>query len=455
MADWDPFAVDEAGPGAAVTVGAGISFSVEDTYELADSAARVVKRDFDKTVTMAITKAITEEPWTKPPNPLADLSWHTATCTLEDWKHTDVKCEVGTGIVYFTLNRPSDSNKLNKTITAGLLDAIFNLHRRPDIRVAVFTSEGAMLCAGGDPKGDGDGAFTDVPVSPEVKAVRDAMAEKALKKGAFLDGQVNLGRLLQTRLWHAWATVPQFTICLANGSAMGDGIGLLTVCDYTIAVEGAFFSLASVKTGLVPAGVAPYIIGKVGNGVAKRIFCTSENLSAKKAVDIGIVDEVVAGVAGGHKAIGAMCQQLTKCGPRTVQAAKELVLGVGGQQIVHPLMFYTSMISAKISCAEEAKQATAAVAAGKPMPWESTPIKALHERPRPAWIPSFPTARAERRQAAEASQQEFWVAGARGEPILHRLQRWIAGSLAAPAVLVASCRSIFVRVCLADPPRSR
>eukprot|EP00408_Alexandrium_pacificum_P055743 CAMPEP_0171269486 /NCGR_PEP_ID=MMETSP0790-20130122/60216_1 /TAXON_ID=2925 /ORGANISM="Alexandrium catenella, Strain OF101" /LENGTH=402 /DNA_ID=CAMNT_0011738289 /DNA_START=52 /DNA_END=1255 /DNA_ORIENTATION=+ len=364
MADWDPFAVDESAPGSAVQVGSGMSFSIDDTYELADSTARVVKRDFDKTVTMAVQKVNTEEPWVKTPNAISDLSWHTATCTLEDWKHTDVKCEVGAGIVYFTLNRAGDSNRLNKTITAALLDAIFNLHRRPDIRIAVFTAEGAMFCAGGDPKGDGDGA-----------TVRDAMGQKALKKGAFADGQINLGRLLQTRFWHAWATVPQFTICLANGSAMGDGVGLVTCCDYCIAMEGAFFSLASVKNGLVPAGVAPYIISRTGNGVAKRLFCTSMNLTAQKAVDIGIVDEVVTSIADGHKAIAAMCEQLTKCGPRTVQAAKELVLGVSGQQIVHPLMFYTSMMSAKISNAEEAKQATAAANAGKPMPWEGVPIK--------------------------------------------------------------------------------
>lgn len=376
MADWDPFAVDDAA-GGVVQMGAGMTFSVDDTYPMDGTDRRVVKRDFDKTLTMAVTKVHTEEPWVKAPNPLPDMSWHKASCTLEDWKHTEVKCEVGSGIAYFTINRPGDGNKLNGPVTAALLDAVFNLHSRPDIRVAVFTAEGTLFCAGGDPKGDGDGGFEKASLPPEVQAARDALGEKALKRGAFPDGKVNIGRLLQTRFWQVWATIPQFTICLANGSAMGDGVGLCCVCDYTIAVEGAFFSLASVKSGLVPAGVAPYIVAKTGNGAAKRIFCTSENLSAKKAIDAGIVDEVVASVADGHKSIGTLCEQLTKCGPRTVQAAKELVLGVAGQQMVNPLMFYTSMISAKVTNAEEAQQAIAAAAAGKPMPWEATPIKPL------------------------------------------------------------------------------
>jgi len=378
MGDWDPFACDDAAPAGGVTMGSGMSFSLDDTYPMENSNVRVVKSDFDKTLQMSVGKLAAEEPWTKPPNPLPDLSWYKPTCTLEAWKHTDVKCEVGSAIAYFTINNAGDGNKLSKGVTAGLLDAIFNLHARPDIRVAVFTAEGTIFCSGGDPKGDGGGGFMTQSLPADVQAIREKMGERALKKGAFPDGKIELGRLFQMKFWHVWATVPQFTICLANGSAMGDGVGCVTVCDYCIALEGAFFSLASVKNGLVPAGVAPYVVAKTGTGKAKRIFCTSENLSGQRAVEIGIVDEVVASIADGHKAIAKQCEMLTQCGPRTVQAAKELTYGVAGQQVLLPLMFYTSMLSAKVSAGEEAKQAAAAVAAGKPKPWETAPIKPLH-----------------------------------------------------------------------------
>jgi len=353
-----------------------MTFSVDDTYELEGSTARVVKRDFDKAMEAFWNKMSKEEPWEKMPDPKCDLGWHIPSCTLEAWRHTDVKCELGEGIVYFILNRAADSNKLNGSMIAALTDAIFLLHSRRDLRVAVFTGEGTMFCAGGEPKADGGGAFEQT-VTAEVHSVRQALAEKALKAGAFPDGQVSMGRLLQTKLWHAWATVPQFTICLANGSAMGDGIGLITCCDYAIGLSNAFFSLSDVKIGLVPAAITPYIVAKTGNGIAKRIFCTSENMSGARAVENGILDETVDSIADGHKMVGRMCEQLTACGPRTVEAAKELVFGVAGQQIIEPLFFYTSMMGIKVACSEEAQAARAAVGAGRPKPWEATAIKPL------------------------------------------------------------------------------
>jgi len=352
-----------------------LAFSFDDTYPLEGSEVRVVKRDFDKCMEMAFGKLMREEPWQKMPDPKPDLSWHEPTCTLEDWKHTDVKCELGGGIVYFTLNRPDTSNKLTGSVLAALIDAVFLLHKRRDLRVAVITGVGALFSAGGEPRGDGGGAFDTEAVPAEVQAAREVLGQRALKRGAFPDGKLDMGRILQTRLWHALAMVPQFTICLANGSAMGDGMGLVTCCDYAVSVEGAFFSLADVKLGLVPAGVAPYIVAKTGNGVAKRIFCTSENMTAEKAVDAGIIDEVVADVAAAHKHIAQFCEKLSLCGPRTVEAAKELVLGVTGQQIIEPLMFYTSMMSAKIGSSAEASAATAAMQSGKPKPWEVDAIK--------------------------------------------------------------------------------
>merc|ERR1712048_382184 len=208
---------------------------------------------------------------------------------------------------------------------------------------------------------DGGGGFLKGKQTPEVEASLKKMGEKALKAGAFPDGQINMGRLLQTRMWHAWGMLPQFTICLANGSAMGDGMGCVACNDFAISIKTAFFSLSDVKIGVVPASIAPYIVQKTGTGVAKRIFCTSENMSAEKAKDAGIIDEVVDSVADGHKIIKELCAQLTECGPWTVEFAKTLVLGVSGQQIAEPLMFYTSMMLAKVTSSEEYKQGLAAL----------------------------------------------------------------------------------------------
>jgi len=374
MADWDPFAVDDdSAPAAAASGGAG--FKLEDTMELEGVKPRVLKRDFEKCMEVTWGKLMKEEPWQEMPDPNPDLSWHEPTCSLEDWKHTAIKCKLGVGCVYITLAKPATGNRLDADIAAALVDALFLLHTRKDLRVVVFTAEGKLFCGGGDPKGEADGGLTRGKAPSKVLESRELLGQRALKAGAFPDGQVNMARLLQTRLWHVFATLPQFTICLCNGSALGDGLGIVTCCDYAVGVKGAFFSLSDVKLGVVPAGIAPYIVAKTGTGVAKRIFCTSENLTAERAVDIGILDDAVESMDEAMQIAARLCTQLTECGPRSVQLAKELVLGVAGQQIIEPLMFYTSAMLSRAQNGEEAKQATNASWNSKPKPWEEQPIQ--------------------------------------------------------------------------------
>lgn len=136
------------------------------------------------------------------------------------------------------------------------------------------------------------------------------------------------------------ALLPQFTMCLCNGSAMGDGMGLVCVCDMAIAVKGSFFCISDVKVGLIPGIISPYIMAKTGNGIAKKIFCTAENMTTEAAMQNRIVEEVVGNLQDGKKMVKDMCEALTKCPPGTVEFSKKLMLGVAGQQNQEPLMHY-------------------------------------------------------------------------------------------------------------------
>lgn len=131
---------------------------------------------------------------------------HTPKCTSTNWSYTEVEFEVGQGIAYITLNRPQANNALNDGILLGIHDACFELHRRSDVRVVVLQAEGKMFCAGGDPK-----SFQD------TAAMTDMESRTA---------SVSFMRLLQF-----FQGLPQFTIGLAQGSAMGTGVGLLAACD--------------------------------------------------------------------------------------------------------------------------------------------------------------------------------------------------------------------------------
>lgn len=361
--EWDPLA----------DVGAEGPVFLE-TVDMAGAQAPIVKDDFERARMIIYKKVVMEEPWQRPPESQPDLSWHVPTCSLDKWTHKDVKCNLSEGVTYITLNRPNENNVLNETIIAGLCDAIFLLHgQKESIRAVVFTAEGKMFCGGGDTS---DTGFKASQSQPQVKSALEEMTQRAVQGGAFTNGNVNLGRLLQAKLWHTWITLPQFTICLCNGSAMGVGLGCVCVCDMAIAVKSAFFVVSEVKLGLVPANLAPYVTAKVGSSNAKRMFCMSENMSAENAKSNHLINEVVDSVDAGHKMIHDICARITQCGPKTVDFAKQVIHAVSGQALSEPLMFYTSAQLSLANISEEAKVAAKLGVEAK-KPWEEKPIKPL------------------------------------------------------------------------------
>jgi enoyl-CoA hydratase/carnithine racemase len=354
---WDPYADDEGG--------GSMADKLKESIPLPGSDKQFIKRDFDKAWYDVLEYCKKKEPWSKIYTPAPDLSWHKPTCTFANWTHKEVKVALSDGIVYITMNRPSDNNLLSGDIVAGLVDALFLLHENKDgIRVAVFTGEGKMFCGGGD--GEGGGGFDlNNPVIKDMEA-------KATASGAFPSGNVSMGRVLHAKLWHVWITIPQFSICLCNGSALGDGIGCVAASDYAISVTGAQFCLSDVKFGMCPGNLGPYVVSKVGLASAKKIFCTGEIINAEQAKQYKLINEVVADMGASHKHIKELCEDLTKAGPRTVAATKTLIAGVQGRAMSEPLMFYTSEVYAQTLASEEFQQA-----AKGDKPWEKKPIKPL------------------------------------------------------------------------------
>lgn len=358
MAEWDPMTDLAEGTGGP---------DLDELWNVEGTSVKVTQRDHERLATDVLRKCDKDAPWEPMPDPCPDLTWHEPTCSFESWKHTAVKVKVSAGIVYVTLNRPKESNTFSQDMVAALCDVIFLLHSRKDLRVAVFTGEGKLFCAGRDPQGD--------PFGFSVKASAETLAAakaEARDFGAFPDMDVDPGRLMQTKFWHALITVPQFTICLANGSALGDGMGLLCCCDMAIGLKTSFFGFQETEFGVVNAVVSPYVLAKMGAGATKKMFLLGKVFSAEAARDQKIINMVVDSLADAHKAIEETCAEVTKCGPRSVALAKELVMGVAGTQVSEFLIFYTLHMAAKAKGSEEAR-----LAKHKVKPWEEQPIAAV------------------------------------------------------------------------------
>lgn len=389
--DWDPFAVADADTTGQTPEEAAKELAQERAADK-PAGVRILPEDIDWICNQTVEHLHRERPWARATAVEPDILWHTPTYDCENWGHHDVLMQVGNGIAYVIFNRPEENNTMQDTLGAGINDALMALHARPDIRLAVWTGEGRMYCAGGDPKGwqalaaaanaggeyTGDGTVgVRVPMKPpsdETNMHLNDLAERAFKAGAFPDGNVNIGRLQAAKQWHTWAMLPQFTICLLNGSAMGGGVGCVCCCDYVISVKKAYLVLSEVKIGVIPATISPYVIAKIGIANSKRLFCCAENLTAERAKSIGMVQEVVETMRLGHDRVKEIADMIAECGPNAVVASKRIITNVNGAILSEAVAQMTCGVQTTAAESEEYRHGLLFEQSGTLPPWKLSPM---------------------------------------------------------------------------------
>ena len=173
------------------------------------------------------------------------------------------------GVAMLTLNRPERHNALDGTMISELRQAADLLAANAAVRVVVLTGAGASFCAGGD-----------------LDWMRQQMA-------ADRDERMAQARLLAEML-SALNTLPKPLIGKAQGAAYGGGVGLLCVCDVALTVDKARFGLTETRLGLIPATIGPYVVARLGEAMARRVFMSARIFDATEAVALGIVARAVA-----------------------------------------------------------------------------------------------------------------------------------------------------------------
>jgi methylglutaconyl-CoA hydratase len=113
-----------------------------------------------------------------------------------------------------------------------------------------------------------------------------------------------------------------------QGDAFGGGVGMCCVCDAVVASDAAMFGLTETKLGLIPATIGPYVIARMGEGFARRVFMSSRIFDAAEAQTLGIIARHVdTGVL--DAAIEAEVAPYLNVAPNAVGAAKALARSLG------------------------------------------------------------------------------------------------------------------------------
>ncbi|KEO61486.1 crotonase/enoyl-CoA hydratase family protein [Thioclava indica] len=207
------------------------------------------------------------------------------------------------GVATLTLARAEKHNALSEQMMREITQAIQSLGADEAVRVVILAANGRSFCAGGDLKW--------------MQAQISASAEQRAAGARVLAGMLN-----------ALNTCPKPVIGAVQGNAFGGGIGMMSVCDVAIGVEGARFGLTETKLGLTPATISPYVVARMGEAKARRVFMSSRLFDAQEARDLGLLARVVA-PDDLEAAVQAEVTPYLACAPGAVAEAKALVRSLG------------------------------------------------------------------------------------------------------------------------------
>jgi 2-(1,2-epoxy-1,2-dihydrophenyl)acetyl-CoA isomerase len=177
------------------------------------------------------------------------------------------------GVLTLTLNRPQKLNALSPEMVTQAIAALERYGNDPEIGCIVVTGAERGFCAGGD-----------------VSAMQAANPSGALSFERRVDRQRASQRL--SGLLYA---LPKVTIAAVNGPAAGAGLGIALACDLRIASDKARFTTAFAKVGFGgDFGITWPLTRMMGEAKAKELLFLSEVLSAAQALELGLVNRVVA-----------------------------------------------------------------------------------------------------------------------------------------------------------------
>jgi enoyl-CoA hydratase/carnithine racemase len=172
-------------------------------------------------------------------------------------------------IARIILNRPEAKNAFSPEMIALWREALERSQADQNIRVIVVTGNGDTFCSGGD--------------------IRD-MAEGKLRSW-------DMKRFLWEgvhRIVLALEDADKPVIAAINGVAMGAGLDMAIMCDLRVCSDRAKLAESYIMMGIAPGDGGAYFLPRlVGIARALDLLLTGRAVSAKEALDIGLVNRVV------------------------------------------------------------------------------------------------------------------------------------------------------------------
>jgi enoyl-CoA hydratase/carnithine racemase len=175
-------------------------------------------------------------------------------------------CKIEGGVALVTLNHPP-VNALTPELLAELAGTFDSLAMDDAVKILVLTGAGRFFAAGADIR-----VLASIPSSVEGEAMAS-------------HGQTLLNKI---------EALEKPVIAAINGACLGGGLELAMCCHIRLAAEGARLGLPEINLGIMPGfGGTQRLPRLIGQSKAMELILTGEPISARDALNLGLVSQVV------------------------------------------------------------------------------------------------------------------------------------------------------------------
>jgi enoyl-CoA hydratase len=164
------------------------------------------------------------------------------------------------------------------------------------------------------------------------------------------------------RAFTAVARCPVPVIAAIHGWCIGGGLDLAAACDVRLASADARFSLRETKVAMVAdLGSLQRLPRIIGQGRVRELAFTGKDITAERALAIGLVNDVYADAAALTAAATAMATEIAGNPPLVVRGAKQVLDYCEGKSVEDGLEYVAAWNSAFLA-SEDLGEAAAAFA---------------------------------------------------------------------------------------------
>ena len=250
-----------------------------------------------------------------------------------------LKLTIENHIAHLQLNRPDEFNTMNPEFWRELPEALREIETSDqDPRVVVLSSTGKHFCAGMDFGVFMSGLGGELLGGPNPSRTAEMFRRLVFELQA---------------VFNAIERLRMPVLAAIQGGCIGGGVDFIAACDCRYATESSFFTIKETQLGMTAdVGTLQRLPHLIPHGVMREMAYTGNSITAQRAKEIGLVNEVYPDQEAMLAAVMEIAADIARNSPLAVHGTKEMITYARDHSVADALNFIATWQAGMFSPAD-------------------------------------------------------------------------------------------------------